>query len=474
MWGDAPSVVSDAFSALIPPEDAVSFDEVVPRRGGRGALRLGSIGAAREAVRTNAVALVVQCAQEFSGEKFGVGVGAAGGGGGSAQLTEEQLRAARLARFEGGAGAAPPPPAAARVLDVGHDDKELPNQDVDSIWSRALPEIERVRAAGGDVLVNCRAGMSRSAALAVAHLMEGSEGLPLRDALLAVSSARRIAFIPNLSFLCKLRAREQRRAGACSVPKEELLAIPNLKPPACANEREARDQLNAMHSATWRAIDAAPLELRRGAPLPPLSLVQAACGARGPLLLGGACGDGAAAAAEAERHGAATLLLLERRLGGGGGGARTSGSIAGVAVHRLAVPSPLAGDALQEAAATVASLRGAGGVAVACAEEGLEADAAAAVLAHLAAPARGRAQLPLLAAWRLLAQCGWGTSPSMQAVVCLMGAHNREELRVNDRVVGHPLFVAAVQLVQAQPWFVGIPPDVAKAMLFKWVQEIAK
>jgi hypothetical protein len=349
---------------------------------------------------------------------------------------------------------------------------------VDSLWSRALPEIERVRAAGGDVLVNCRAGMSRSAALAVAHLMEGTEGLPLRDALLAVSSARRIAFVPNLSFVCKLRAREQRRAGACSVPKEELLAIPNLKPPACANEREARDQLNLMHSATWRAIDTAPLELRRGAPLPLLSLVQAASGARGPLLLGGACGDGAAAAAEAERHGAATLLLLERRLGGGGGGggggARMSGSIVGVAVHRLAVPFPLAGDALQEAAATVASLRGAGGVAVSCAEEGLEADAAAAVLAHLAAPARGRAQLPLLAAWRLLAQCGWGMSPSMQAVVCLMGAHNREELRVNDRVVGHPLFVAAVQLVQAQPWFVGIPPDVAKAMLFKWVQEIGK
>jgi hypothetical protein len=493
LWGGCPVPSTPHFEALIPAPGSVSVDVVVPARGGRGALQLGSIGAAQDAFRARSVGLIVQCAKEFAGAVGGEGAGGGGGGGGGGApppgpRSPEEVRAARLRALAPGAAAAAFAPRP-RVFEAGFEDSGALEQDVDAVLDRALPEIEAARRAGVDVLVNCRAGMSRSAAVVVAHLVEGAEGLPLRDALLLVRAARPIAFIPNLVFLCRLRAREARRAGACTVPLDALLDAPLLQPPAVASPAEAREQLALAHAGTWGGRTVPPPLTLPPLPLPPraptaggFTLVQAAAGARGPLLLGGvvAGGEGGAAAAaaaaavDAAAQGAATLVLLYR-----GGGAPppppAGGAAAGVEFVAVGA-SPLCGEPLRAAAAAVTARRG-GGVALACAEGGLEEAAATVALAHLVARAPGRAPLSLLSAWRLLAACGRADAahPSPQGAMELLGAHHRAELAAAERAVpkaGHPLAPTLEQLVAGKPFFEGAPRSVARAMVLRWMQEL--
>lgn len=82
-------------------------------------------------------------------------------------------------------------------------------------WS-ALPDVlsavvQEARRKGGRVLLHCSQGVSRSAALAIAHLMWTS-GLPFEKALEAVKAKRGIVN-PNINFTCQVRLCAQQLAA---------------------------------------------------------------------------------------------------------------------------------------------------------------------------------------------------------------------------------------------------------------------
>ncbi|XP_066568668.1 dual specificity protein phosphatase 2-like [Amia ocellicauda] len=74
--------------------------------------------------------------------------------------------------------------------------------DLTPTLPHAIRFIDSVRERGGRVLVHCQAGVSRSAAVCLAYLME-SRRLPLAEALAFVRQ-RRAAVAPNLAFMGQL------------------------------------------------------------------------------------------------------------------------------------------------------------------------------------------------------------------------------------------------------------------------------
>jgi hypothetical protein len=122
--------------------------------------------------------------------------------------------------------------AAARVevlelplRDASHP-PQLETADPAAPLNRALARMEAARAAGVDVLVNCKVGVSRSTGVLLAHLMEGAERLSLRAAWAADRAARAIA-CPNPGFAAQLMRREVRlRGGRSSIPPRAMLAHP--------------------------------------------------------------------------------------------------------------------------------------------------------------------------------------------------------------------------------------------------------
>ena len=190
--------------------DATDFDVIVPARSAparssgagasaqrspptpaQGALLHGNICAARDSavLAAHSIRLIVQCAEEFSAGKPG----------------------------------APPPLQGVRVLDLNLSDTTT--QRLGDAVAAALPLMAAVRAAGGGVLVNCMAGISRSTSVVLAHLMDHTQ-VDLRTAWLQVRAARPKA-CPNVGFAIQLMGMEAaQRGGRCSIPPAALRASP--------------------------------------------------------------------------------------------------------------------------------------------------------------------------------------------------------------------------------------------------------
>ncbi len=103
----------------------------------------------------------------------------------------------------------------------GQDSGALIEQGADAV---AAALRHHAAAAGGAVLVHCVAGMSRSAAVAIAFLVK-HDGASLRDAAAAVRRARPVA-MPNVEFwraLCQLETRLH--GGRSSVPLDAVDAL---------------------------------------------------------------------------------------------------------------------------------------------------------------------------------------------------------------------------------------------------------
>jgi dual specificity MAP kinase phosphatase len=83
--------------------------------------------------------------------------------------------------------------------------------------------IEKARAEGGNVLVHCRVGVSRSATVTIAYVMKYL-GLPLVDAYLIVRSRRLSVLIqPNMRLLYNLLGWEVKLARERAGDDEEKL-----------------------------------------------------------------------------------------------------------------------------------------------------------------------------------------------------------------------------------------------------------
>lgn len=107
---------------------------------------------------------------------------------------------ARRAQSVVNLGAPPPPPAAARHLHI--DLEDVPEANLLQHLPAAL-DFVAAGAAGAGALVHCAQGVSRSAAVAAAHLMRAAGLGP--DEALAALRARHPAAEPNSGFVGQLR-----------------------------------------------------------------------------------------------------------------------------------------------------------------------------------------------------------------------------------------------------------------------------
>ena len=182
----APTASSSGAGAFAPPSLPT-----LPPPPVIGALLHGNICAARDSavLAAHNIRLIVQCAGEFSAGKPG----------------------------------APTPREGVRVLDLNLSDTTT--QRLGDAVAAALPLMAAVRAAGGGVLVNCMAGISRSTSVVLAHLMDYTQ-VDLRTAWVQVRTERPKA-CPNLGFAIQLMSMEAaRRGGRSSIPPAALRASP--------------------------------------------------------------------------------------------------------------------------------------------------------------------------------------------------------------------------------------------------------
>ncbi|XP_076321423.1 dual specificity protein phosphatase 22-B-like [Tachypleus tridentatus] len=150
-----------------------------------------------------------------------------------------------------------------------HEDKkylciqaaDTPCQNMIQFFSRCNDFIHNARVKGGNVLIHCLAGVSRSVTIAVAYLMSVTS-LNHRDALKAVRGVRSVAN-PNLGFQKQLHDFEQRRL------KEERKRLVGKFPNADfqEDENECRKLLMAYHNCV-RPLDPCAGICRRH-PAPP-------------------------------------------------------------------------------------------------------------------------------------------------------------------------------------------------------------
>ena len=120
-----------------------------------------------------------------------------------------------------------------KVLDI----KGVCDDGIDSLEPQLGPIcqwIDRARAEGGKVLVHCRVGVSRSATVTIAYVMQHLN-IPLVDAYLIVRSRRLSVLIqPNMRLLynligweLKLAAERCRGEGEQSLLQESSGTIPS-------------------------------------------------------------------------------------------------------------------------------------------------------------------------------------------------------------------------------------------------------
>lgn len=75
---------------------------------------------------------------------------------------------------------------------------DSPTQELTKFFEESIEFIHRARCQGGNVLVHCRVGMSRSVTLVIAYIMSVTE-LNFPTAMNSVRGARKIAY-PNYGF----------------------------------------------------------------------------------------------------------------------------------------------------------------------------------------------------------------------------------------------------------------------------------
>ena len=234
---------------------APEVSEVVAASASRGALFLTSFAALRDDPLGLAEArarLVVQCADECAGQLPAELLALA------AEIEAATAAEAAAAAVAGahagagaGAGAAPPPPAPADVLELHmHDD---PRFSLGPALALALPRIEAARTAGQNVVVNCRAGRSRSAAIVVAHLVAGGERLTLLEAMQTMQRARPFA-LPNLGFALQLMRLERERNGGTGSVSIEAAAAHEDASMLFDGDRAAVSRAATAHVEEGRAI----------------------------------------------------------------------------------------------------------------------------------------------------------------------------------------------------------------------------
>ncbi|XP_076335201.1 dual specificity protein phosphatase 22-like isoform X2 [Tachypleus tridentatus] len=134
---------------------------------------------------------------------------------------------------------------------------DTPYQNLIQFFSRCNDFIHKARTNGGNVLVHCLAGVSRSVTIAVAYVMSVTS-LSYRDALKVIRGARSVAN-PNFGFQKQLSDFEQRRV------KEERKRLRTNYPDheLHADERECRKLLMAYHNCIRL------MEPCRSHPIPP-------------------------------------------------------------------------------------------------------------------------------------------------------------------------------------------------------------
>lgn len=238
---------------------AREISEVCPPSPSMGGLYLSAYKPLRDAsaLASRRIRLVVQCAAELRGELGPVASTAI-----ALELASASAPSPGAGAVGGGGASSFSPSMALLELDL----EDATHQDLGEAFSVALPRIAETRRAGGNVLVNCVQGVSRSASIVFAHLLEDAafspglhardgaeegrvaapEGAPvesgplllasalspprrsLRDAFLTVRERRPIV-LPNLSFFAQLLAKEFELSGTCSIAPRELLGHPNLR-----------------------------------------------------------------------------------------------------------------------------------------------------------------------------------------------------------------------------------------------------
>lgn len=152
---------------------------------------LGSrfVAADRGVLAQHGVTHVLNCAREIPNHFDG-------GCGGSAVVPENAPPPGSLPTTD------PAPPL--RYLKLELDDTE--EDDIAAEWQRTTEFIDGAVAAGGTVFVHCQAGISRSAAIVMAHLMS-RHGYTLLAAYERVKE-RRVNVGPNMHFMQALAALE--------------------------------------------------------------------------------------------------------------------------------------------------------------------------------------------------------------------------------------------------------------------------
>ncbi|XP_037498566.1 dual specificity protein phosphatase 22 [Rhipicephalus sanguineus] len=145
-----------------------------------------------------------------------------------------------------------------------HEDKEYlciqasdtPGQNLSQFFSQSNDFIHHARMEGGNVLIHCLAGVSRSVTIAVAYVMSVTS-LNWREALKAVRGARSIAN-PNFGFQKQLheyeckKLHEERKRLRQKFPRESF----------CEDEQECRKLLAAYHNSV-RPLEPSPSICRR-------------------------------------------------------------------------------------------------------------------------------------------------------------------------------------------------------------------
>jgi protein-tyrosine phosphatase len=185
----------------------VSISEVIPPSQGRGGLYHGNAGAAANAqtLRQYNIRLIIQTTVDHE--------------------PKQRIRAA-LAQI----------PEASRPLILELDMVDNEHQRLDAVLSKALAYephgnltlldlMRTVREDGGNILVNCTVGMSRSTAIVLMHLMDRrSENMRLLDAWRFLKMKRPLIF-PNYGFVQQLQQYEVSTRGAPGSVSRELLAL---------------------------------------------------------------------------------------------------------------------------------------------------------------------------------------------------------------------------------------------------------